>query len=94
MVGLVDGGVPFHFHNTLGFTIYCAGWIMIGGRKVGSFDNMFLRYRWKVKPFLQLARDNRITIVFESPVSAARERRELISYHIPVGSEACFLSFL
>ena len=42
--------------------------VSLNGHELGHTDNMFRRYEWEVKPFLNTQGDNDFTITFASPV--------------------------
>ena len=58
--------------------------IKINGRKVGSTENMFVRYRFEVKKFLKKG-DNIIEILFHSAENTAVAAAEMLPYPIPHG---------
>jgi beta-mannosidase len=51
------------------------GKVEINGNPVGSFQNMFVQYRWDVKSQLKEG-ENSIVFTFDSPVQYAREHEE------------------
>ncbi len=59
--------------------------VNINGHVLGKTDNMFRRYEWEVKSFLNASDDNLLTITFASPVRFIANKniqREMISpYH-------------
>jgi beta-mannosidase len=55
---------------------------------VGSSDNMFVRYKFDVKPFLKSGL-NAITVAFESAVTYAKRKHDeqFANYSVPPGIE-------
>jgi beta-mannosidase len=49
--------------------------VVLNGREIGRTDNMFRRYEWAVKPFLNLNGENELVITFLSPVKYAAEKQ-------------------
>lgn len=58
--------------------------IKINGKKVGSTENMFVRYRFEVKKFLKLG-ENTIEILFHSAENAAVAAAKELPYPVPHG---------
>ncbi len=59
--------------------------IIINGKKAGSTENMFVRYRFEVKKFLRPG-ENTIEILFHSSENAAVEASKKLKYPVPHGS--------
>ena len=51
------------------------GKVELNGQPVGSFQNMFVQYRWDVKELLKEG-ENQLVFTFNSPVQYAREHEE------------------
>jgi beta-mannosidase len=49
--------------------------VTLNGHELGSTDNMFRRYEWEVKSYLDGNEDNELTIKFDSPVKFAAEKQ-------------------
>lgn len=56
--------------------------IRINGRHVASTDNMFIRYRFEVKPYL-VPGENEIEIIFYSSANEAVRRAKELPYEVP-----------
>ncbi|MFZ2657576.1 MAG: glycoside hydrolase family 2 protein [Victivallales bacterium] len=59
--------------------------ISINGRKAGSTENMFLRYRFEVKKFLKPG-ENTIEILFHSAENTAVQASKKLKYPVPHGN--------
>ena len=51
--------------------------LVLNGHELGHTDNMFRRYEWQVKPFLNEAGENVLTINFASPVKFIAEKNAI-----------------
>jgi beta-mannosidase len=51
--------------------------VVLNGHELGHTDNMFRRYEWEVKSFLDANGENDLTIDFFSPVKYAAERQAI-----------------
>ena len=65
--------------------------VVLNGHELGHTDNMFRRYQWEVKPFLNAKDANDLTITFSSPVKFAAEKQTIrplpgVPQAIPGGS--------
>jgi beta-mannosidase len=49
--------------------------VVLNGQELGRTDNMFRRYEWEVKSFLDIKGANELTITFYSPVKYAAEKQ-------------------
>ncbi len=56
--------------------------ICLNGKRIGKTDNMFLRYRFEVKPFLKIGL-NEITILFKSAEKQAISESKKLPYELP-----------
>lgn len=80
--------------------------IYLNGQEIGSTDNMFVRYKFDIKPHLKLAGlQNSLTIKFESPVkysarksnqSIRRNRGRIIPPYCPTPAQRgeCHVNFI
>ena len=50
--------------------------VLLNDKVVGTTDNMFVRYRFDVKPYLKFYRKNKLVLEFNSPVNYASEQFE------------------
>lgn len=65
--------------------------IVLNGHELGHTDNMFRKYEWEIKSFLDTEGANDLTIIFSSPVKYAAEKQALrplpgVAQAIPGGS--------
>ena len=51
--------------------------VVLNGHVLGRTDNMFRRYEWELKPFLNAQGVNDLTITFSSPVKYAAEKHAI-----------------
>ena len=51
--------------------------IVLNGHEIGHTDNMFRKYQWEVKSFLNAEKPNNLTITFSSPVKYTAEKQAL-----------------
>ena len=51
--------------------------VVLNGHELGHTDNMFRRYEWEVKSFLDAKGANELTITFYSPVKYAAEKQAI-----------------
>jgi beta-mannosidase len=51
--------------------------IVLNGHELGHTDNMFRKYQWEVKSFLNAKGANNLTITFSSPVKYSAEKQAL-----------------
>ena len=51
--------------------------VVLNGHVLGRTDNMFRRYEWELKPFLNAQGVNDLTITFSSPVKYAAEKQAI-----------------
>ncbi|MAV47331.1 MAG: glycoside hydrolase family 2 protein [Alphaproteobacteria bacterium TMED89] len=57
--------------------------VRINGTKVGRCENAFRRWRFDVAPGVLSAGENRVELVFDNPVAAAKALNEVQDYAIP-----------
>jgi beta-mannosidase len=53
--------------------------VVFNGHELGRTDNMFRKYQWDIKPFLNRKGNNELTITFASPLKYASEKQALRS---------------
>jgi beta-mannosidase len=53
--------------------------VVLNGHELGGTDNMFRRYEWEIKSFLNLEGVNELTISFSSPVKFTAEKQAIRS---------------
>jgi beta-mannosidase len=53
--------------------------IAVNGHELGHTDNMFRRYEWEIKSFLNIDGANEITVTFFSPVKYTAEKQKIRS---------------
>jgi beta-mannosidase len=58
--------------------------VYLNGERIGDADNMFIQWRWDVKPLLK-PRDNELLILLHSPVRAAEARADADPTPLPRG---------
>ncbi len=51
--------------------------VALNGHELGHTENMFRRYEWEVKPYLDATDTNELTITFCSPVNYAAEKQSV-----------------
>ncbi len=51
--------------------------VVLNGHELGHTDNMFRRYEWEIKNYLNTAGENELTIAFASPVKFALEKQAI-----------------
>lgn len=51
--------------------------VVLNGHELGHTDNMFRRYEWEVKSFLDIKGANELTITFYSPVKITAEKQAI-----------------
>jgi beta-mannosidase len=51
--------------------------VVLNGHELGSTDNMFRRYEWEVKSYLDVKGENELTITFYSPVKYTAEKQAI-----------------
>ena len=51
--------------------------VVLNGNKLGHASNMFRRYEWEVKPFLEPDGENELIITFSSPVKYVKEKHAI-----------------
>jgi beta-mannosidase len=51
--------------------------VVLNGHELGHTDNMFRRYEWEVKSFLDIKGANELTITFYSPVNYTAEKQAI-----------------
>ena len=51
--------------------------VVLNGQELGRTNNMFRKYEWDVKSFLNAQGDNTLTIAFSSPVQYATEQQAI-----------------
>ena len=51
--------------------------VVLNGHELGHTDNMFRRYEWEVKSYLNTTGENELTISFASPVKFATEKQAI-----------------
>ena len=59
--------------------------ISLNGVQIGTSDNMFLRYKFKIGEGILKSSDNLLAVEFQSPIEYAREKfeKQLEDYIVP-----------